>query len=747
MVIEEFISKFSFKADTSKLHNFANKMNDAKENAMGADSSWGKFQDQLKKGIPNQWFTSMSGFITTFNRSRVFLNGFKNTFQLLNKLPFGGVFKGISNAITGVMVPMNRFGLTLTRIRSSVRSWMHVMQNGWRSIWTSFKGHLLNVWTAAKSGLARLGPMVKAQMLKMKAFIIKTWNQVVIAIMSGNNKFLKSMLTGFQKAGSGIGKALSGFGGKLQGMTSGIPVIGKALSAIPAAAVGAVAALGLIVVGIIAVVKAIKAIAAATRSFIEFETAIKGVQKVTLASSSEMNRLSAAAMAAGEASIFTVKEAAEAQKFLAMAGLSVDQVMKALPGTLQLAAAGEMDLATAADLATNIMSSNALKVKDLTRVNDVLAYTAANANTSVVELGGGLANIGPFGRLAGLGIEELSSWLGTLANQGLKGAEAGTMVRNAIMDLQNPTAKMITAMEAGGIAIGDFIDETGQISNINELLMAFEQMDAVSRQGFIASLDQRTAKALAPVITGAAQAMADFNKELGNAGGTAAKMASIAFTGLSGAVKQYKSKMGAASVRFIKNSSLDKFFEEVVRFAADILPPLIDTIGLLLRPIVFILRLFFTILTAVGVVFKGLLQIVNVLGGALLKGLVWPFEKVLDLFNFLMGKLRQFFDWLVNIQTGPLSVIIGWITGLLDKLAGFFTKFKNFFGKDVEIGASAADAFGGGSSSNNNSTSNVNIDSPINISGVDPNNAAAVAGAARSAVAVEIRKILVEVGI
>jgi len=746
MVIEEFITKFSFKADTSKVHNFSKKMNEAKEKTFGADSAFERFQDQLKKGIPNQWFQSMSSFITTFNRSRVFLNGFKNTFQILSKLPFGGMFKGMSDAITGIMLPMNRFGLLITRIRSSIRSWMHLMNTGWKQLWTNFKAHMAGIFSAMKVGLTKLGPLVKTKLLALKAWIGKTWNGIVAKVMAGNSKFLKAMISGIQKVGNFFNPKLAQFGKGIKKAAANIPVLGQALAGVPALALGAVAALGLIVGAIFVVVKAIKAIAAATKNFIEFETAMKGVQKVTLASAREMNQLQASAMAAGEASIFTVKEAAEAQKFLAMAGLSVKETMAALPGTLQLAAAGEMDLATAADIATNIMSSNALAVEDLTRINDIMAYTAANANTDIVQLGAAISKIGPAGKLAGLSVENLSAWLGVLANNGVRGERAGTMVRNAINDLVNPSEKMAKAMAEGGVAIGDFVDNTGNINDIDGFLKAMEDMDAISKKGFLASLDERTWQALAPVITGSAAAVGQLNAELEKSGGTAAKMAGFAFKGLSGAVKQYHSRMGAASVKFMKNSNLDKLFEDIVRFASDVLPPLIDTIGLVLRPFVVAIRILFTVLTAVGVLFKGIMNVVNVLGGFVIKALMWPLEKILDLFNFLMGYLRTFFDYLVNLQNGPLAAIINWITGLIDKLAGFFVKFKDWFGGEVSA-STPSDSIGAGGGTSNSSTTNIAIDSPITINGTDTNNAPAVAAAARSAVAIEVRKILVEAGI
>jgi len=747
VVIEEFISKFSFKADTSKVKDFAKKVNEAKEKVTGTDNVWTRFQDQLRKGIPNQWFQSMSGFLTTFNRTRMFLNGFKNTFKLLDQFTPGKMFHKLFLGVQKVMLPMNKLGLTLTRLRSAVRSWMHVMQKGWKAMWLSFKTQMSGIWAAMKIGLSKLWIKTKAGLLKLKLWITKTWNKIVTTVMTGNNKFLKAMVGGFQKVGGKLSSFFKGFGTSIQGATSKIPFLGKALGALPATAIGAVAALGLVVGAIFAVVKSIKAIASATRQFIAFETSMMGVKRVTMATNKEMEQLAVSAIKSGEASIFTVTEAAKAQKFLGMAGLTVKEVMGALPGVLQLAAAGEMDLARAADISTNIMSSNALQVEDLARINNTLAYTASNSNTNIEQLGSALANIGPAGRLAGLSVEQLSSWLGVLAKNGLAGEESGTMVRNAIMELTNPSKKLTKLMQAGGIAIGNFVDETGKIDNINELFMALQNMDEVSKGQFLAGLGIRPWRALAPIITGNAEAVTEFGGEIAKAGNIAAEMAGMGFLGLPGAVKQYKSKMGAATVRFMKNSGLESVFEDFMRFAADILPPIINSLGIIISPLSFILRLVMAILTPLGVVFKGLLDIINQVGKSLMDVFLNPMNQSLDDMNAATRKFQEFVTWLTNVEMPfanwleDLRFIIDLIESIKDpsswgKAEGAYEKGM----KEEMLGAP-----GGATSS---TTTNATFgDTNVTIEGVDPNNAGAVAAAARSAVAIEVRKILIEAGI
>ena len=128
-------------------------------------------------------------------------------------------------------------------------------------------------------------------------------------------------------------------------------------------------------------------VALSVSSFVDFQTSLNNVKAVSQATAVEMALFEQQALDMGASTKFSANEAAQAQAFLAMAGLSVQESLAALPGTLQLAAAGQMDLARAADITTNVMSGYRLAVSDIPRINDVLAATAASANTTVEQNG------------------------------------------------------------------------------------------------------------------------------------------------------------------------------------------------------------------------------------------------------------------------------------------------------------------------------------------------------------------------
>lgn len=684
MTVDEIATKFTFKADTNKAKKFAKATDKIKDGLQKTDHAWTRMNNKLAAGFQSKWFDQFSRKVTDLRRVQLFTGGIRRGFEFASKAIPG--LKGLSNVVTAVTMKYNKFSGTLIKARSAMRSFgillgktvhgiipmvrseltsfvtiikagitkavVFIKGMNWVKLWGRVKVGLRKAITAIGTGLKKLLIMFKGGFAKLHAYLLRS-----------NNKFLSALGRGITKIQARIAgmKGISSLGRKIKDLTKNVPGLGKLTSAFGSFGVGAVAALAAVAVAVVGVVIAVKALVGkikkSTEDFIAFEQGMKGVQRVTLASAKDMLRLEDAALKAGEASVFSVKDAADAQKFLAMAGLEVDEVIGALSGTLELAAAAEMDLATAADIATNIMSSNALAVKDLGRVNDILAFSASNSNQNVMQLGSAIQNIGPAGRLASLSVEQMSSWLSILANNGLRGEEAGTMVRNAIMDLVNPTDKMSKALEAGGIAMSDFVDATGKISNLNDLMMALQEMDEVSRATFLGTLDQRTWKALAPIITGNVEKMAAFNVELAKASGTAAAMAGIAFQGLDGAIKEYKSKMETANVSFMKDSGLNVFFEEIVRTGTAFLPELWKSIGLSMKPFVKILIIIMKVIRTVFTIVGGILKVFNNIGRVVMSIMDDALKPLIDAWDQITVGIKKAFSLLSDMDTGPLEGI------------------------------------------------------------------------------------------
>ena len=194
------------------------------------------------------------------------------------------------------------------------------------------------------------------------------------------------------------------------------------------------------------------------------------MKAVSQATGAEMALFKQQALDMGSATKFSALEAAEAQSFLAMAGLSVQESLAALPGTLQLAAAGQLDLAKAADLTTNIMSGYRLAVSDIPRINDVLAATASAANTTVEQMGDAMSYAAITAAASGIKFEETSAALGRLASNSLAGERGGTALRGMLIKLMTPSASLEAITGKYSIRLKEV---SGSLRPLNEILDEF----------------------------------------------------------------------------------------------------------------------------------------------------------------------------------------------------------------------------------------------------------------------------------
>jgi len=199
----------------------------------------------------------------------------------------------------------------------------------------------------------------------------------------------------------------------------------------------------------------------------DFERAMKGVLAVTTGADEAFSALSAKAAELGRTTKFTATEAAEGMRFLGQAGFEAGEVITAIGPSLQLAAAGGLDLATAADIASNVVSAMRLEVEDLSHVADVLANTAASSNTNVLQLAEALKYAAPIAASAGLTLEETAAAIGVLGNNGIQASMAGTTMRAMLISLAGPTKQAQEALSRLGVEIAK--NDDGSI-NLTETL-------------------------------------------------------------------------------------------------------------------------------------------------------------------------------------------------------------------------------------------------------------------------------------
>src|SRR6056297_3030093 len=197
--------------------------------------------------------------------------------------------------------------------------------------------------------------------------------------------------------------------------------------------------------------------------FAAFDDSIRAAAAVTGEEfTGAFDQFKSAAKEAGETTRYTAAQAGQALQFLAMAGLSVQQSIAALPSTLRIAQAGNLSLARSADIVTNVMSQYAIQTSDLGRAVDVLTKTFTSSNTSLSLLATSFIYTGSIAKASNQTFEQTNALLGVLANNGYQGGKAGRTLANAFSRLQRQIPLVADSLEKYNVKTHELDPATGQ---------------------------------------------------------------------------------------------------------------------------------------------------------------------------------------------------------------------------------------------------------------------------------------------
>lgn len=316
---------------------------------------------------------------------------------------------------------------------------------------------------------------------------------------------------------SGIEKGLS----KLGSITA------KGMKAATVAITGTAAALGGVA-------------AAAIKVGSDFESQMSRVKAISGATGEEFEQLKAQAMQLGADTSFSASQAAEGMENLAAAGFTTSEIMNAMPGLLNLAAASGEDLASSSDIAASTLRGFGLAAYDAAHVADVLAANANRTNSSVADTGEAMKYIAPLARAAGLSLEETAAAIGIMANAGVNGSQAGTSLRGALSRLSKPTKDMSEAMDELGIS---FSDSNGKMKSLTEqvgmLRQATEGMTDEQKNNYLVTLyGQEALSGMLALINEGEGSLGELTNAYKNCDGAAQKAAETMQDNLSGALEQ-----------------------------------------------------------------------------------------------------------------------------------------------------------------------------------------------------------------
>lgn len=267
-----------------------------------------------------------------------------------------------------------------------------------------------------------------------------------------------------------------------------------------------------------------------------YTSVMSEVAAISGASSSDLAMMEDTARQYGATTVFSASEAAEALKYMSLAGWDAQQSTSALGGVLNLAAASSMGLGEASDMVTDYLSAFGMEASQSTYFADMLAYAQSNSNTTAAQLGEAYKNAAANMHAAGQDVETTTSLLEAMANQGRKGSEAGTTLGAMMRDI---TAKMDDgAIKIGETSIavqdasGNFRDMTDILTEVGE---ATEGMGSAQRAAALSSVfTDDSIKGVNMVLAEGMDKVAGYEESLRSATGASEDMAETMNDNLSG---------------------------------------------------------------------------------------------------------------------------------------------------------------------------------------------------------------------
>lgn len=525
---------------------------------------------------------------------------------------------------------------------------------------------------------------------------------------------IKNTANQIEKMGSNkIGLAFNTLGTKLDNVGSKFTELGKKMSGVSMLATGV--------------------LAGAVKEASDFESKMSQVQAtmgILDDSTTELNgelvntkdALSDLAREMGSKTAFSAGEASEALNYLALAGYDVQKMADTLPVVLNLASAGGIDLASASDMVTDAMSALGMEVSDATTIVDQMAKTSSSSNTSVAQLGEAILSIGATAKSMAGGTTELNTALGILANSGIKGAEAGTKLRNIILSLQNPTDKAKKSMKELGVNV---YDSEGNMRGLNDILgdlnASMESLTDEEKSNVISNIfnkaDLASAQAL---LASTGDEWENLTSKIEESAGSAQQMADTQLNNLSGQVTILKS--GISELAISMGESLIPTIQKAIEFVQGIIDKFNDlntdqkekivTLLAILAGVSPLLIVIGTTVSALGKVISSMSAIVKVassvwqvLNAVLLSNpIALVIAGIAALIAIIVLCIKHWDDiaatvskvWEKFKELEWVQALIGWFDKLIDKISSVVDWFKTLFGWIGDTISKVGDFFSSG---------------------------------------------------
>ena len=310
-----------------------------------------------------------------------------------------------------------------------------------------------------------------------------------------------------------------------------------------------------------------------------FTSTMSEVSAISGATGEDFEKLEACAREYGATTVFSASNAAEALKYMSLAGWDADQSTSTLGGVLNLAAASGMELGAASDMVTDYLSAFAMEAGDAAYFADLLSYAQSHSNTTAEALGEAYKNCAANLNAAGQDVETVTSLLEGMANQGYKGSEAGTAMAAIMRDITN-------GMKDGAIKIGEtsvaVMDAQGNFRDLTDILTEVEAAtngmgDAERAVALSSTFTADSTKGLNLILNEGMDNIAGYEEELRGASGSAEEMANIMNDNLSGDVAAMNSAFEELGLKIY--DALESKLRAGVQFITNGVIPAIEWLG------------------------------------------------------------------------------------------------------------------------------------------------------------------------
>ena len=398
----------------------------------------------------------------------------------------------------------------------------------------------------------------------------------------------------------------------------------------------------------------------------DFTATMSEVQAISGATDEEMRQLESTAREFGATTVFSANDAAEALKYMSLAGWSVEQSTSALGGVLDLAAASGMELGQASDMVTDYLSAFGMEADQAAYFADMLASAQANSNTTAEQLGEAYRNCAANLNAAGQDVETTTSLLEAMANQGYKGSEAGTALTAIVRDMTN-------AMKDGNIQIGDtsvsVMDAQGNFRDLTDILTDVQNAtngmgDAQRATALSTTFTADSTKGLNLLLNEGMENVAGYEDALRSSNGAASDMAATMNDNLKGDLANLNSAFEELKLKIFDGA--ESPMRKVVQFTTNKVIPSIEKLMNNMDIVI-------PVLAALGTGF-GVLKVEMAISG-LISGLskAWTAYKVKTegataaqfLFNEVLGASPLMF------AVAALAAVVTFLVLLWNKNEGF----------------------------------------------------------------------------